>query len=422
MKGKETRYMDNKQIFETLKIQPLSDDEKASRHILGRLYGPIATSNEGTRNGRTYNAELWNRQIDDEILQEKIANKSLFLELGHPIDREETDMEKVCACIPEMPKIVNGDLYAYVDILDTPNGRLLKTLVDYGFVPGISSRGSGDIMDNNEVDPETFFLETWDIVQLPAVKKARLTVCESVDTETLKMKKALAESLKGSDEKDKKIMEESLNNLNIKLDESKALKEEEIDWAHMDVADIPTVTDDVDPILMEAAEDEVEEAPVEAEAEVENEDNAEAEEDADKEIEIDSLTVKQVMDELKDLDEKTVLEFDVLEIDGNKYDVNVVIKSQDDDVIKLGYDCTPIEGDDNIDEVEDSEEAKENPADETSEDIEAEADSAEEEADDDGADEVIESLKEMVREKEALENEVKSLKKIRQLAMLRLQP
>lgn len=94
MKGKETRYMDNKQIFETLKIQPLSDDEKASRHILGRLYGPIATSNEGTRNGRTYNAELWNRQIDDEILQEKIANKSLFLELGHPIDREETDMEK----------------------------------------------------------------------------------------------------------------------------------------------------------------------------------------------------------------------------------------------------------------------------------------------------------------------------------------
>ena len=69
-------------------------------------------------------------------------------------------MEKVCACIPEMPKIVDGDLYAYVDILDTQNGRLLKTLCDYGFVPGISSRGSGDIMANDEVDPETFFLET----------------------------------------------------------------------------------------------------------------------------------------------------------------------------------------------------------------------------------------------------------------------
>ena len=39
-------------------MQPLTDEEKASRHILGRLYGPIATSKESTRNGRKYNAEL----------------------------------------------------------------------------------------------------------------------------------------------------------------------------------------------------------------------------------------------------------------------------------------------------------------------------------------------------------------------------
>ena len=33
-----------KQILEALQMQPLSDEEKASRHILGRLYGPIATT------------------------------------------------------------------------------------------------------------------------------------------------------------------------------------------------------------------------------------------------------------------------------------------------------------------------------------------------------------------------------------------
>ena len=171
----------NKKVLEALQMQPLSEEEKASRHILGRLYGPIATCKEGTRNGRKYNKELWIKALNEEIFQEKIANKSLFLELGHPADREETDMSCVCACIPEMPKIVNDDLYAYVDILDTPNGRLLKTFCDYGFIPGISSRGSGDIMANDEVDPETFFLETWDIVQLPAVKKARLAMCESLN-------------------------------------------------------------------------------------------------------------------------------------------------------------------------------------------------------------------------------------------------
>ena len=104
-------------------------------------------------------------------------------------------MSKVCAIIPECPKIIGDELYAYVDILDTANGRILKTLCDYGFVPGISSRGSGDVMPNNEVDPETFFLQTWDIVQLPAVKKARLSVCESLDRKNMKLKKALVESL-----------------------------------------------------------------------------------------------------------------------------------------------------------------------------------------------------------------------------------
>lgn len=214
----------NKQIIEALHRQPLSEEEKQSRHILGRLFGPIATCSEATRNGRTYNRDLWEKALNDDVFKEKIKNKSLFLELGHPSNREETDRTKVCACIPEMPKIVNNDLYAYVDILDTDNGRLLKTLCDYGFVPGISSRGSGDVDDNDEVDPDTFFLETWDIVQLPAVKKARLQMAEGLDTNELKLKKALTESINKADAKGKVAMKEALNNLNIDLNEDKKPK------------------------------------------------------------------------------------------------------------------------------------------------------------------------------------------------------
>ena len=68
-------------------------------------------------------------------------------------------------------------------------------------------------MYNNEVDPETFFLETWDIVQLPAVKKARLSVCESLDQNKLQLRKALTESFNKASAKDKEIMKESLDNL-----------------------------------------------------------------------------------------------------------------------------------------------------------------------------------------------------------------
>lgn len=106
--------MKSNEIMETLKIVPLTDDEKAKKHILARLYGPIATCTESTRNGRTYNRQLWEKALNDEIFKEKVANKSLFLELGHPADRTETDMTKICACIPELPKIINNDLYAIV--------------------------------------------------------------------------------------------------------------------------------------------------------------------------------------------------------------------------------------------------------------------------------------------------------------------
>ena len=50
--------MDKASILEALRMQPLSEEEKTQRHILARLYGPIATSNDSTRNGRKYNKEL----------------------------------------------------------------------------------------------------------------------------------------------------------------------------------------------------------------------------------------------------------------------------------------------------------------------------------------------------------------------------
>ena len=380
-------------ILEALQMQPLSEEEKASRHILGRLYGPIATTKEKTRNGRGYNKELWEKALSDEIFREKIANKSLFLELGHPLDREETDMEKVCACIPEMPKIVDGDLYAYVDILDTNNGRLLKTLCDYGFVPGISSRGSGDIMSNDEVDPETFFLETWDIVQLPAVKKARLSVCESLGSKTLTM--ALRESLEKASAEEQAEMKDTLNKLNISLGE-------EID------DDVPFAPDPVDEenILLEDTEEEVE---IE-EAEVEEEPK-----DEEAEEKTDAYTVGDIIKEFKDYDDKLELEFKPIVIEDKEYEITALEFDDSEEgkiVVNINY---------NLPEVEETEEEDNKLPEEENPEVDVEVSSDEEpapeeeveeseEAVDDGDEEVFESLKEMVRQKDLLESEIRDLK------------
>ena len=375
-------------VLEALQMQPLSEEEKASRHILARLYGPIATTKEKTRNGRGYNKALWEKALADEIFQEKVANKSLFLELGHPLDREETDMEKVCACIPEMPKIVDGDLYAYVDILDTKNGRLLKTLCDYGFVPGISSRGSGDIMANDEVDPETFFLETWDIVQLPAVKKARLAMCESLSNKTLS--KALHESLEKATEDEKKEMLETLDKLNIKLAED----------VKFDPTDVPVVevTEDTPELLVEEAEEQpVEEEPV-----------------AEEQAETEGYTIKDLIDSLKDYDKGLSVEFNPIVIEDKEYEITSLEFDDSDEsklVVSIGYNLPEeVEEEDNKEEaeVEETEAVEEVSSEE--EPVSEEEVEESEEAVDNGDEEVFESLKEMVRQKDLLENEIRDLK------------
>ena len=125
----------------------LSPEEQEERGILGRLVGVIADTTNATRNGRKYGLDLWKKVFDDPIMKEKIANRCVFSELGHPEDRAEIDMEKVCACLAEQPKVgKDGKLYGVFDILNTTNGKILKTLCDYGTTVGISSRGTGDLI------------------------------------------------------------------------------------------------------------------------------------------------------------------------------------------------------------------------------------------------------------------------------------
>ena len=202
----------------SFEYQKLTEEEQTKRGILGRLVGPIADSVNPTRNGRRYSGELWEKVFKNPIMQEKIENRVCFGELGHPADRTETDMEKICWCLAEVPKKGDdGQLYGVFDILPTPNGRILKALCDYGSNIGTSSRGSGDtFMDydgQESVDPDTYECECWDAVLLPAVKSARLTpVTESLHKT---LKESLESLVENANDADKKVMTETLNNLNL---------------------------------------------------------------------------------------------------------------------------------------------------------------------------------------------------------------
>ena len=210
--------LENFNTKNSFEYQKLTEEEQSKRGILGRLVGPIADSVNPTRNGRRYSGELWEKVFKNPIMQEKIENRVCFGELGHPVDRTETDMEKICWCLAEVPKKGDdGQLYGVFDILPTPNGRILKALCDYGSNIGTSSRGSGDtFMDydgQESVDPDTYECECWDAVLLPAVKSARLTpVTESLHKT---LKESLETLVNNANESDKKVMTETLETLNL---------------------------------------------------------------------------------------------------------------------------------------------------------------------------------------------------------------
>lgn len=200
--------------------QRLSAEEQSKRGILGRLVGIVADFKNPTRNGRYYTESLWDKTFENPLVREKLETRCMLGELGHPKDRTDIDMEKVAICLAEQPKKgTDGKVYGVFDILNTPNGRILKALCDYGCKIGVSSRGEGDVTEdfsgNETVEPDTYDLECWDAVVLPAVKAARPRyVTESLES-TRTLRRALNEALETATEEEKAVMEQTLNELDI---------------------------------------------------------------------------------------------------------------------------------------------------------------------------------------------------------------
>lgn len=206
---------------EDLQFQELSPEEKQARGILARLTGPIASFTKGTRNGRKYSDKLWEKAFDSPLVKEMFKNGGLPGELQHPENRSETDPTKIAIMMPEPPKKDNnGHLVASVDILDTPCGQIAYQLGKYGFKFGISSRGEGDLIQDfsgeESVDPDTYTLNAFDLVLIPACEDARLQFNESLNTKSNnKLRTILSEALNNASDTDRKIMEEALDELNI---------------------------------------------------------------------------------------------------------------------------------------------------------------------------------------------------------------
>ena len=120
------------------------------------IIGIFSSAEFENNNKRKYKKSILEREI--EKVQEKVEKKSLWGELGHP-PNPEINPDKI-AILTTMLEWKGNDIYGKAKVLDTPMGKIARTLIKEGNM-GISSRGLGTVADDGYVN-EDFNLICWD--------------------------------------------------------------------------------------------------------------------------------------------------------------------------------------------------------------------------------------------------------------------
>ena len=137
------------------------------------LVGEFTTFDVMNRNKRIYKKENYKMVL--EQIADKCASGALMGELGHPDGRSLTDLTQVSHVVTKLEiDDTNNCVRGELKLLDTPNGRIARTLVESGVPLFVSSRASGYITKGGVVTLTN--LVTYDLVDEPGFANARLTV------------------------------------------------------------------------------------------------------------------------------------------------------------------------------------------------------------------------------------------------------
>ena len=136
------------------------------------IKGIFMQSDVQNQNGRVYPYSVLQNEVKN--YNNKYVKESRALgELGHP-DGPTINLDRVSHIITELYED-GKNFIGKAKIMDTPNGKIVKNLIESGVRLGVSSRGLGSVKQNksgvNEVQKD-FVLSTVDIVSDPSAPEA----------------------------------------------------------------------------------------------------------------------------------------------------------------------------------------------------------------------------------------------------------
>lgn len=144
-----------------------------------KLRGIFQKCDEQNNNGRIYPRKVLENQVSN--IQEKIADRSLVGALDHP-PNDAIHLSQASHLITKLWVEPNGQVMGECEILSTPNGQIVKALINDGVKIGISSRGLGTVTESSKGKyvNEDFRLITFDLVSDPSTKGAYPELTESI--------------------------------------------------------------------------------------------------------------------------------------------------------------------------------------------------------------------------------------------------
>ena len=134
------------------------------------LRGPIQKANTLNQNGRIYPRAILEREIMN--YQKLIQENRAMGECDHP-DSSVVELKNVSHVVKEAR--IDGDIvYGAIEILDTPSGKIIQSLIESGVTLGISSRGVGSTkkQGSSQIVQEDFQLICFDMVSEPSTPGA----------------------------------------------------------------------------------------------------------------------------------------------------------------------------------------------------------------------------------------------------------
>ena len=192
----------------------VEENEKGEKEYF--IEGVFMQSDIKNRNGRIYPEQVMKKEVD-RYVKEFVEKDRAFGELGHP-DGPTINLDKVSHMITKLEQD-GKNFMGRAKLLSTPNGQIVRNLINDGTKLGVSSRGLGSLETRGgaQVVKDDFQLATAaDIVADPSAPEAFVEgIMEGVewyyDSGILKMKDAEQMRKELRTAKSSKLQETKLN-------------------------------------------------------------------------------------------------------------------------------------------------------------------------------------------------------------------